>query len=306
MADQDFARVTPQIVPLSELDDFKVAEGDPDIRGWDVLAADGTKVGDVEDLLVDTGSMKVRYLEVDLDNDRFGEDRHVLVPIGQARLDDDNDNVLVDGIQADAFATLPAYTRGAFSRDYETSLRQGFAGTAGAASTTAATASTDESDFYAHRDFDESRFLGSRRRGTAEREGALRVTRSEEELAIGKRAVEAGEVEVTKRIETERVRESVPVTREEVVIERHAVEAGAAADTQLEEGEIRVPIMEEEVIVEKRVVPKEEVVIRKEAVQDERVVEDTVRKERLEVDDQTKTPRGGGTRQTRDDEERRY
>ena len=285
MADQDFARVTPQIVPLSELDDFKVAKDDPDIRGWDVLAADGTKVGEVEDLLVDTGAMKVRYLEVDLDDDRFGDDRHVLVPIGQARLDDDNDNVLVDGIQADAFATLPAYTRGAFSRDYETSLRQGFAGTAGAASTTAATASADESDFYANRDFDESRFLGPRRQGAEG--GTLRVVRSEEELAIGKRAVEAGEVEVRKTIETERVRESVPVTREEVVIERHAVEAGAAADAQLEEGEIRVPIMEEEVVVEKRVVPKEELVIKKEAVQEARVVEDTVRRERVEVNRDT-------------------
>src|SRR5215208_2751561 len=54
---------------------------------------------------------------------------------------------------------------------------------------------------------------------TAFREGqeAL-VTRSEEELAIGKRSVSAGEVEVRKTVETERVQQQVPVSREEVVV----------------------------------------------------------------------------------------
>lgn len=279
MANRDFAQVTPQIVPLSELDDFKVAEGDPDIRGWDMIASDGTKVGEVEDLLVDTGAMKVRYLDVELDDDQFNvKDRHVLVPIGQARLDDDNDDVLVN-IPSSQFASLPPYTHGTFSREYETSLRQGITGTA------VATTATD-ADYYAHTDFDESRFLGARR-GMDREKGALRLVRSEEELAIGKRAVQAGEVEVTKRVETERVRESVPVTREEVTVERHPVEAGTTAEGKIEEAEIRVPVTEEEVIVEKRVVPKEEVVIKKEAVQGEQVVEDTVRKERIDVDRDT-------------------
>ena len=124
---------------------------------------------------------------------------------------------------------------------------------------------------------------------------------------IGKRAVQAGEVEVTKRIATEQVRESVPVTREEVTIERHPVEAGATGDVELREDTIRVPVTEEEVIVEKRVVPKEELVIRKEAVQEERVLDDTVRKERIEVDEQGQTTGARGRRarcqQNHDDEE---
>ena len=301
MANDDLARVTPQIAPLSELDGFKVAKGDPDVRGWDVVASDGTEVGEVEDLLVDTISMKVRYLDVELDDDRFGvDDRHVLVPIGQARLDDDNDDVLVN-MDANAFASLPPYTRGTFSREYETSLRQGFS--AGQA----VPAPTTDTDFYEHRDFDESRFLGSRRRG-AEGEGVPRIVRSEEELAIGKRAVEAGEVGVRKTIETERVRESVPVTREEVTVERRPVEPGAVAagDVDLREDTIRVPVTEEEVTVEKRVVPKEEVVVQKRAVEETKEVEADLQKERIEVDDQTKTGRGRRTRsrQDRDDEER--
>jgi uncharacterized protein (TIGR02271 family) len=98
------------------------------------------------------------------------------------------------------------------------------------------------------------------------------------------------------------------VTREEVTVERRPIEAGAAADAELREDTIRVPITEEEVTVEKRVVPKEEVVIRKEATQEERVVEDTVRKERIDVDDQTKTSGGRRTRsrQNPDDQERTH
>ena len=295
MAQEDRARGTPQIAPLSELDDFKVAEGDPDIRGWDVLAADGTKVGEVEDLLVDTVQMKVRYLDVELDDDRFGvDDRHVLLPVGQARLDDDKDDVLVE-LDADAFASLPPYTRGTFSREYETTLRQSFSGAAPV--TTGAT----DADYYAHRDFDESRFLGSRRRGT-EGEGALRVTRSEEELAIGKRPVETGEATVRKTVETERVRESVPVTREEVEIERRPIDPGmAAGDVEIGEDEIRVPLMEEQVVAEKRVVPKEEVVVKKRAVEETQEVEAELKKERIDAD-------GSATRRRserkRDDEER--
>ncbi len=43
---------------LSEERDFDVAEGEPDVRGWDVVLGDNTKIGDVDDLIVDRGAMK--------------------------------------------------------------------------------------------------------------------------------------------------------------------------------------------------------------------------------------------------------
>ena len=55
------------MVPLDQLDDFRVASGDPDVRGWEVVGSDGGKIGEVDELLVDTRAMKVRYLDVDLD-----------------------------------------------------------------------------------------------------------------------------------------------------------------------------------------------------------------------------------------------
>lgn len=123
------------------------------------------------------------------------------------------------------------------------------------------------------------------------------ITRSEEELAIGKRAVQTGEVAVHKIVETERVSERVPVTREEVTVERRPVEGGRAAAGEIGADEIRVPVREEQVVAEKRAVPKEEIVVRKQAVQDTETVEADLRKERVDVDDSTR--RHGRDREAR-------
>lgn len=125
--------------------------------------------------------------------------------------------------------------------------------------------------------------------GTAFREAqeAL-ITRSEEELAIGKRQVRAGEVEVRKSVETEHVRQQVPVTHEEVSIERRPVN-DVRADATIGEDSIRVPVSKEELVVDKRAVAKEEIVVRKHAVQDTENVEADLRKERVDIDDRTRT-----------------
>jgi len=87
---------------------------------------------------------------------------------------------------------------------------------------------------------------------------------------------------------------------EEVTVERRPLSADAATDISITEDEIRVPLMQEEVIAEKRVVPKEEVVIRKRAVSDTEVVEDEVRRERIDVDEGSVRERTSRSR-TRDD-----
>ena len=277
-----------RLAHLNDLDDYKVADGEPDIRGWAVKTADGRKIGEVEDLVVDFQAMKVRYMEVELDRKQLGldEDRHVLLPIGTARLNDDDDVVVV-GQDATAVAGLPTYGHGTTPLHDERALheRYGRPGTASPAPHHGDPGDRDVDDLYAGEQFDDRRFFGNRRR----RGAAAYLTRAEEELAVGKRRVEAGAVEVHKRVETEHVREHVPVMREEATVERRPIgkDAARAREAKIGEGEIRVPLMAEEVVAEKRTVPKEELVVRKRAVQDEKIVEADLRRERIDVDDTT-------------------
>lgn len=267
-----------RVVPLDDLDDFKVADGDPDVRGWNVMGSDGRKIGEVDNLLIDTAAMKVRYLDVDLDDDLIDtdmdDDRHVLIPIGYARLDRDDDNIFVDALESSAVAGLPAYGNERLTRDYETKLRTHFDRDYTAA---AVKKDNDNDDFYDHDHYDENRFYGRE-------DDSARMTLSEEEVAVGKRQHAAGAVEVEKQVVTEHVRKEVPVSHDEVTIERRPISGMAAGDTRIEEGEVRIPLTEEEVVVEKRVVPKEELVVKKHTVTDTQVVEADVRKERAVVE----------------------
>lgn len=94
---------------LSDLDDYDVVDGEPDIRGWDVRSADGLRVGEVKDLVVDCGSLAVRYMEVELDGDRLAIEsgRRALLPLGTARLNDDEDVVVLRATAAEIGGVHP-------------------------------------------------------------------------------------------------------------------------------------------------------------------------------------------------------
>ena len=115
----------------------------------------------------------------------------------------------------------------------------------------------------------------------------LRVQRSEEELRAGTREREAGHVKVRKRVRMDRERIEVPTRREVVSVERMPVE-GEASGAQIGEEEVSVPVVEEEVVVGKRAVAKEEIRIRKDVVEDTEFVEEDVRREEVEIVDDTK------------------
>ena len=118
----------------------------------------------------------------------------------------------------------------------------------------------------------------------------LRVQRTEEELAAGTREVEAGAMRVRKRVRTDREQIEVPTRHEEVSVERVPVE-GEATEAQIGEDEVVVPVTEEEVVVSKRAVAKEEVRIKKDVVEDTEVVEEDVRREEIDVEDDTSSRR---------------
>ena len=117
-------------------------------------------------------------------------------------------------------------------------------------------------------------------------EDEVRMRRVEEELRAGTREREAGAVRVRKRVVTERRREEVPTRREEVRVERVPVVGEVAAEAEIGEDEVVIPVTEEEVVVEKRPVAKEEIRIRKDVVEDTEVVEEDVRREEIDIDDE--------------------
>jgi uncharacterized protein (TIGR02271 family) len=119
-----------------------------------------------------------------------------------------------------------------------------------------------------------------------EHDNELRVQRTEEELAAGTREREAGEVKVRKNVRTDRESVEVPTRHEEVSVERVPL-SGEASEAQIGDDEINVPVTEEEVVVSKRPVVKEEVRIRKNVVEDTQIVEEDVRREEIDVEDET-------------------
>ncbi|MDX5348289.1 MAG: PRC-barrel domain-containing protein [Hymenobacteraceae bacterium] len=143
---------------LDELNDFEVAEGDPDVRGWSVIGSDGKAFGTVDDLIVDPKLMRVRYLDILAKEELAwgGGDRHLLIPIGVAQLHEDSDKVVVDGVDVATLRRFPVYTGGPVVRDYEHSLRDTIAPGRSASS-------QSEEDYYKDSMYDENRFYGARR-----------------------------------------------------------------------------------------------------------------------------------------------
>ena len=89
------------------------------------------------------------------------------------------------------------------------------------------------------------------------------MTRSEEELAVGTTTQERGRARLRKYVVTEQVETTVPVQREEVRVEREPITDANVDDAtdgpDISEEEHEVVLDEEQVVVEKQVVPKERV-----------------------------------------------
>ncbi|MDQ3637735.1 MAG: PRC and DUF2382 domain-containing protein [Actinomycetota bacterium] len=122
-------------------------------------------------------------------------------------------------------------------------------------------------------------------------EDELRVQRSEEELVAGTREREAGSVKVRKRVRNYRERVEVPTRHEEVSVERVPV-SGEATEAQIGADEVFVPVVEDEVVVQKKPVTKEEIRVRKDVVHERQIVEEDVRREEVEIEDDTRRRRG--------------
>ena len=114
------------------------------------------------------------------------------------------------------------------------------------------------------------------------------MTRSEEELRVGTTERETGRVRLRKYVVEDEVTETVPVRREEVRVEREPITDANVDDAldgpAISEEEHEVVLHEEDVVVDKRAVPKERVRLEKDAVVEDETVSETVRKEEIDMD----------------------
>jgi uncharacterized protein (TIGR02271 family) len=280
--------------------------------GYTVVDEGGSKIGKVDDLFLDE-SDQPEYFGVKMG---FLGTSSTLIPADIATINNEQGFIEVsqpkstvqDGPAFDDdreitpeyenevrsyYGLGPIESSGSYG-DYEETNGHSGAGTTD--STTAGTVgsgmSMGDTETGEFREHDRNQEGLSQPGSDLEDEDELRVQRSEEELRAGTREREAGAMKVRKRVRTDREQIEVPTKHEEVTVERVPVE-GEATEAQIGEDEVTVPVTEEEVVVDKRAVAKEEIRLRKDVVEDTETVEEDVRREEVEVEDDTE--RGSGT-----------
>ncbi len=130
------------------------------------------------------------------------------------------------------------------------------------------------------------------------------MTRSKEELHVGTETREAGRARLRKYITSETVSKSVPVSHEEVVVEREPIteanRGAALSGGDLTEEEHEVVLTEEHAVAAKETVPVERVKLGTETVQDTETVQAEVREEHIDLDTDSTTRTGTTGRGDRD------
>ncbi len=191
-------RHTRHLVPMKELGKFKVADGEPDIRGWTAFTSTGREIGRVDELLVDTDTNEVVMLDIDLRRD----DRHTLAPLRAAWVDHATRRVVI-GADELTDADIPSLGR--------------------------RTAATDDD----LRDFDDRYQRAYGRYHDDDRE--VRVRHADDELRFGRRAADrtdvrdahdrtpAAETRVERVVERDAIL-AADAPRRSRFVERHQVE----------------------------------------------------------------------------------
>jgi uncharacterized protein (TIGR02271 family) len=260
------------------------------VRSWQgatMVDRDGDRIGEIDAIYVDdqTGEPEWALVNTGL----FGT-RSTFVPIAQATARGDQVQVpyekqrIKDAPNMDPDGHLSEQEEQELWRHYGLDYGSGYAAAGTTGDTDTARATT-----YEDRDT-----VGRDTSGPTTDDA---MTRSEEELQVGTQTRERGRARLRKYVTTEQEQVTVPVQREEVRVEREPItDANLDAATSgpaISEAEHEVTLREEEVVVDKRAVPKERVRLDTETVTEERQVSEELRKEQIEVEgDQDRTDRG--------------
>jgi sporulation protein YlmC with PRC-barrel domain len=136
---------------------FEIADGQEDIRGWDVKNAAGKRLGEVEELLFDEASQKVRYIVMDMDgNEVHLSDHKVLIPIGLAEIHEKDDDVILRSVTNEQLDALTEYDKNNLTNIAEKMVISVFA---------AKDLSGEENNLYQSDHFDDSKLYRNRMEG---------------------------------------------------------------------------------------------------------------------------------------------
>ena len=254
------------------------------LDGRDVIDPDGDKVGTVADIYYDKQSRDPEWVLVA--TGMFGG-KHSFVPLAGAIVEGDTlriahrKDVVKDAPRLDDDGEINEAEEAELARHYAMTWGQD-ATTTGTGAPAPERAGTTEAA--------EERTGETVARDTSGPETDRAMTRSEEELRVGTQRRPSELVRLRKEIVTENVTTTVPVEREVLRVEREPITDGnvdaATSGADLTEEAAEITLSQEEVVIDKKVVPKERVRLDKDVVVEERQVDETVRKEQIEVDEQ--------------------
>src|SRR5215212_8401413 len=254
------------------------------VIGSTAVGNDGDKLGKVGEVYLDDETGRPEWATVH--TGLFGT-KETFVPLAQADLS--GDQVRVPYAKAKVKDAPRIDTDGHLSPEEEAELYR-YYGVSDSGTPSAPTRSADmggDRDRNRDRDRDgvfddvEGRTVGHDTSGPTTDSA---MTRSEERLNVGTQRVEAGRARLRKYVVTENQTATVPVSREEVRVEREPITDANIGDAldgpAISEEEHEVTLHEEEVVADKRAVPKERIRLDKDVETDQREVSETVRKER--------------------------
>jgi len=245
------------------------------VIGQDVYDETGQKIGSASEVYLDDETGQPEWVTVR--TGLFGT-KESFVPIRDADLTDDGVRV---GVSKDRVKDAPKIdTDGHLSPQEEQELYRYYGLGGGTADAGYAT----DGPSYAT-DTDAPGTVGHDTSGPTTDDA---MTRSEERLDVGTRSEEVGRARLRKYVVTENVTETVPVAHEEVRLEREPI-TDANVDSALDgpaisEEEHEVTLHAERAVVDKEAVPVERVRLGKETVTEQARVDETVRKEQIDVD----------------------
>lgn len=289
---------------IEEFDsDYRSHLDDRDVKGLGLYSG-AEKIGSVEDILVDE-SGKFRYLVVNTGIWILG--KKVLLPIGRARIDYNDNRVYAENLTKEQVEALPEFTddklidydheeqvRNIYrpsnlnSQDAPASYGVGYAGFESAPPTANTAPVLDLEVGYAGYDRDSYRYDNEPDLYEINEQQHPNLKLYEERLVANKTRKKTGEAVISKRVETETANASVDVEKERVVVERIPASAEASVPVDrasFQEGEVaRIDVYEEVPEFHKEAFVREEVRVSKVVDRDTVTAEEELRREELDVD----------------------